>query len=76
MFDAGWDGWEAGLWNLRAHVGARRLSLGKAMTAEQKEALAGVVSIDKEVMHGTPCLADTRYPCRHSRLSGDRRNYR
>jgi uncharacterized protein (DUF433 family) len=32
------------------------------MTAEQKEALAGVVSIDKEVMHGTPCFADTRVP--------------
>jgi uncharacterized protein (DUF433 family) len=34
----------------------------KAMTAEQKSALAGVVTIDKEVMHGTPCFAHTRVP--------------
>jgi len=34
----------------------------KAMTAEQKNALAGVVTIDKEVMHGTPCFAHTRVP--------------
>ena len=33
-----------------------------AMTAEQKSALAGVVTIDKEVMHGTPCFAHTRVP--------------
>ncbi len=32
------------------------------MTAEQKNALAGVVTIDKEVMHGTPCFAQTRVP--------------
>jgi uncharacterized protein (DUF433 family) len=32
------------------------------MTAEQKSALAGVVTIDKEVMHGTPCFAQTRVP--------------
>ena len=32
------------------------------MTAEQKSALAGVVTIDKEVMHGTPCFAHTRVP--------------
>jgi Protein of unknown function (DUF433) len=32
------------------------------MTAEQKSALAGVVTIDKEVMHGTPCFARTRVP--------------
>jgi uncharacterized protein (DUF433 family) len=32
------------------------------MTAEQKNALAGVVTIDKDVMHGTPCFANTRAP--------------
>jgi uncharacterized protein (DUF433 family) len=32
------------------------------MTAEQKSALAGIVTIDKEVMHGTPCFANTRVP--------------
>lgn len=38
------------------------LSFKKAMTAQQKSALAGVVTIDREVMHGTPCLAHTRAP--------------
>jgi uncharacterized protein (DUF433 family) len=37
------------------------LSLNK-MTVEQKSALAGVVTIDKEIMHGTPCFAHTRVP--------------
>ena len=32
------------------------------MTAEQKSALADVVTIDKEVMHRTPCFANTRVP--------------
>ena len=32
------------------------------MTAEQRTALAGVVSIDKDVVHGTPCFAGTRVP--------------
>ncbi len=32
------------------------------MTAEQKNALAEVVTIDKEVMHGTPCFTGTRVP--------------
>jgi uncharacterized protein (DUF433 family) len=32
------------------------------MTAEQKSALAGVVTIDKEIMHGTPCFTNTRVP--------------
>jgi uncharacterized protein (DUF433 family) len=32
------------------------------ITAEQKRALAGVVTIDTEVMHGTPCFARTRVP--------------
>lgn len=31
-------------------------------TAEQKNALAGVLTIDKEVLHGTPCFANTRVP--------------
>ena len=32
------------------------------MTPEQQKALAGVVTIDKETMHGTPCFAHTRVP--------------
>ena len=32
------------------------------MTAEQKSVLEGVVTIDKEVMLGTPCFAHTRGP--------------
>ena len=29
---------------------------------EQRSALAGVVTIDKEVLHGTACFANTRVP--------------
>lgn len=29
---------------------------------EQRTALAGVVTIDQEVLHGTPCFANTRVP--------------
>ena len=29
---------------------------------ERTSALAGVVTIDKEVLHGTPCFANTRVP--------------
>jgi len=32
------------------------------MTAEQKNALARVITIDKEIMHGTPCFTGTRVP--------------
>ena len=32
------------------------------MTVEQKNALADVVTIDKEIMHGTPCFTGTRVP--------------
>jgi uncharacterized protein (DUF433 family) len=32
------------------------------MTAQQRSALAGVVTIDSELMHGTPCFAQTRVP--------------
>lgn len=32
------------------------------MTIEQRNALAEVISIDKEVMHGTPCFTNTRVP--------------
>ena len=32
------------------------------MTAEQKSALAAVVSIYREILHGTPCFAFTRIP--------------
>ena len=30
--------------------------------AEQRNALAGIVTIDKEVRHGAPCFANTRVP--------------
>ena len=32
------------------------------MTAEQKNALAEIVTIDKDVMHGTACFTGTRVP--------------
>ena len=32
------------------------------MTTEQRATLAGVVIIDKDIMHGTPCFAGTRVP--------------
>ena len=32
------------------------------MTEEQKRALSELLTIDKEVMHGTPCFAHTRVP--------------
>ena len=32
------------------------------MTAEQKNALAEIVTIDAETMHGTPCFSGTRVP--------------
>ena len=32
------------------------------MTAEQRLALAAVVAIDKDVMHGTACFTGTRVP--------------
>ena len=32
------------------------------MTREKRSALAGIVTIDPEVMHGTPCFAGTRVP--------------
>jgi uncharacterized protein (DUF433 family) len=34
----------------------------KVVTAEQKAGLAGVVSVDPEIMHGTPCFSSTRVP--------------
>ena len=34
----------------------------KTMTAEKRAALAGIVTIDKEIMHGTPCFTGTRVP--------------
>jgi uncharacterized protein (DUF433 family) len=34
----------------------------KDVTAEQKASLAGVVSVDPEIMHGTPCFTGTRVP--------------
>ena len=32
------------------------------MTNEQRSAFAGVIAIDKDIMHGTPCFAGTRVP--------------
>lgn len=32
------------------------------MTAEQKNALAEIVTIDKDILHGTPCFSGTRVP--------------
>jgi uncharacterized protein (DUF433 family) len=32
------------------------------MTAEQKASVAGVVSVDPLIMHGTPCFTGTRVP--------------
>lgn len=32
------------------------------MTAEKRTALAGIVTIDQEIMHGTPCFTGTRVP--------------
>ena len=32
------------------------------MTDEQRAALAGIIAIDKDIMHGTPCFAGTRVP--------------
>ena len=40
----------------RSHI------MGYVTIAEQRSALAGVVTIDKEVLHGTPCFAKTRVP--------------
>ena len=32
------------------------------MTTEQKAALGGVITIDKEITHGVPCFTGTRVP--------------
>ena len=32
------------------------------MTAEQKQALQNVVTVDADIMHGTACFANTRIP--------------
>ena len=32
------------------------------MTTEQRTALASVITIDKQIMHGTPCFTGTRIP--------------
>ena len=32
------------------------------MTAQKKASIAGVVSVDPEIMHGTPCFTGTRVP--------------
>jgi uncharacterized protein (DUF433 family) len=41
---------------------AKGLSIGIAMTTGQRAALAGVITVDKEIMHGTPCFTSTRVP--------------
>ena len=30
------------------------------MTDEQRAALVGIIAIDKDIMHGTPCFSGTR----------------
>ncbi|MSV31466.1 MAG: DUF433 domain-containing protein [Bryobacterales bacterium] len=32
------------------------------MTVEQRTVLAGVITIDRGIMHGTPCFTGTRVP--------------
>lgn len=32
------------------------------MTQERKSSIAGVVTIDSKIMHGTPCFTGTRVP--------------
>jgi uncharacterized protein (DUF433 family) len=32
------------------------------MTPEQRNTLAGIISVDPNMMHGTPCFAGTRVP--------------
>jgi uncharacterized protein (DUF433 family) len=40
-----------------------RLSwIKKEMTADQKNALANVIAVDKGIMHGAACFAGTRVP--------------
>ena len=34
----------------------------RVVTAEQKANLSGVVSVDPEIIHGTPCFTGTRVP--------------
>ena len=34
----------------------------RGVTAEQRASLAGVVSVDPAIMHGTPCFGGTRVP--------------
>src|SRR5580658_8281901 len=34
----------------------------ECMTAEQRNALQSVISINKEIMHGTPCFSGSRVP--------------
>ena len=40
----------------------RSTILESVTIAEQRSALAGVVTIDKDVLHGIPCFANTRVP--------------
>lgn len=50
-------------WRARGFVtGNRRIPYDRVVTAGQKRALAGVLTIDKKVMHGAPCFAKTRVP--------------
>ena len=34
----------------------------RVVTSEQRTSLAGVVSVDPGIMHGTPCFTGTRVP--------------
>jgi uncharacterized protein (DUF433 family) len=41
---------------------SREIAYLDTMTAERRAILAGIVTIDKEIMHGTPCFSGTRVP--------------
>lgn len=41
---------------------SREIAYLEAMTAEKRAALADIVTINKEIMHGTPCFSGTRVP--------------
>src|SRR6266849_6867789 len=50
--------------NLAPHVARSRRSrpANDFVTPEQKASLAGLVSVDPGIMHGTPCFTGTRVP--------------
>lgn len=41
---------------------AVKLHYRESMTVEQKNSLAGIMTIDPDIMHGIPCFTGTRVP--------------